>query len=102
MPPALPRNDMRQYDALAGEWWRDGGAFAMLRWIAAARAALIPPTARPGAVLVDLACGGGLLAPYLATLGYRHLGIHRGVSALRLAREHGGQPVRADVAEGPF
>jgi 2-polyprenyl-6-hydroxyphenyl methylase / 3-demethylubiquinone-9 3-methyltransferase len=60
---ALPRNDVRQYDELAGEWWRPNGAFMMLHWIAAARAALIPEATRPGAVLVDLGCGAGLLAP---------------------------------------
>ena len=62
----LPRNDPRQYDELAGEWWRPGGAFAMLHWLAAARAALVPPATGAGAVLVDLGCGAGLLAPHLA------------------------------------
>ena len=71
----LPRNDPRQYDDLAGEWWRPGGAFAMLHWLAEARAALVPPAARPGAVLVDLGCGAGLLAPHVAGKGYRHVGV---------------------------
>lgn len=59
----LPPNDPRQYDDLAGEWWRPDGAFAMLHWLARARAALVPPAARPDAVLVDLGCGAGLMAP---------------------------------------
>src|SRR5690606_20429469 len=59
MSPVLARNDVRQYEALADEWWRPGGAFVMLAWIAKARAALLPPAAEPGAVLVDLGCGGG-------------------------------------------
>ena len=42
-----PRNDPRQYDDLAGEWWRPGGAFEILHWLAEARAALVPP-ATPG------------------------------------------------------
>jgi len=37
------RNDSAQYDALAGEWWRPTGVFAMLHWLAAARARLVPP-----------------------------------------------------------
>ena len=74
MAPVLPRNDLRQYEVLADEWWRPGGAFAMLHWLAAARAALIPPAPRAGAVLVDLGCGAGLLAPHVAPLGYRHVG----------------------------
>jgi 2-polyprenyl-6-hydroxyphenyl methylase/3-demethylubiquinone-9 3-methyltransferase len=97
-----PRNDPGQYDDLAGEWWRPYGAFAMLRWIAAARAALIPPAARPGALLVDLGCGAGLLAPHAARLGYRHVGIDVGSTALLLAREHGVLPVRADVTGVPL
>jgi len=100
--PSLPRNDLRQYDSLADEWWRPDGAFAMLHWIARARARLIPPAARPAAVLVDLGCGAGLLAPHVAPLGYRHVGVDLVTGALRLAAEHGVTPVRADVHMLPF
>jgi 2-polyprenyl-6-hydroxyphenyl methylase/3-demethylubiquinone-9 3-methyltransferase len=102
MPLALPRNDVRQYEVLGAEWWRPGGAFAMLHWIAAARAALIPPARRPGAVLVDLGCGGGLLAPHVRDLGYRHVGLDLVAMSLRTAREHGVAPVQADVHALPF
>jgi 2-polyprenyl-6-hydroxyphenyl methylase/3-demethylubiquinone-9 3-methyltransferase len=78
------------------------GQFAMLHWIAAARAALIPPAGRPGAVLVDLGCGGGLLAPHAARLGYRHVGVDLRESGLRLARDHRVVPVRADVTRLPL
>jgi 2-polyprenyl-6-hydroxyphenyl methylase/3-demethylubiquinone-9 3-methyltransferase len=100
--PARPRNDPGQYDDLADEWWRPDGVFAMLHWIAEARAALIPPAARPGAVLVDLGCGAGLLAPHAARLGYRHVGVDVGRTALALAREHGVLPVRADATRVPL
>lgn len=102
MPLALPRNDVRQYELLGAEWWRPDGVFAMLHWIAAARAALIPPASRPGAVLVDLGCGGGLLAPHVHDLGYRHVGIDLVPMSLRTAREHGVAPVRADVHALPL
>jgi 2-polyprenyl-6-hydroxyphenyl methylase/3-demethylubiquinone-9 3-methyltransferase len=95
----LPRNDPRQYDDLADQWWAPRGGFAMLHWIAAARARRIPPP-RPGAVLVDLACGGGLLAPHAR--GYRHVGLDLSEPGLRLAREHGVLPVRADVLRLPL
>jgi 2-polyprenyl-6-hydroxyphenyl methylase/3-demethylubiquinone-9 3-methyltransferase len=91
------RNDPRQYDELAGEWWRPGGVFRMLHWIAAARARHVPSATRPGAVLVDVACGGGLLAPHVAGLGYRHVGVDVGRAALRIAREHGILPVQGDA-----
>jgi 2-polyprenyl-6-hydroxyphenyl methylase/3-demethylubiquinone-9 3-methyltransferase len=95
----LPRNDPRQYDELADQWWAPRGGFAMLHWIAAARARRIPP-AQPGAVLVDLACGGGVLAPHVS--GYRHVGLDLSEPGLRLARDHGVVPVRADVLRLPL
>jgi 2-polyprenyl-6-hydroxyphenyl methylase / 3-demethylubiquinone-9 3-methyltransferase len=101
MPTATRRrNDLRQYDDLAGQWWAPGGQFAMLHWLAKARAALIPPPRRPGAVLVDLGCGGGLLAPHVS--GYRHVGVDLVGSALEHAAAHGVTPVRADLARLPL
>ncbi|MFV2113448.1 methyltransferase domain-containing protein [Micromonospora sp. LOL_025] len=105
MPDAgrtLPRNDPRQYDDLAGEWWRPDGAFAMLHWLAEARAALVPTAARPGALLVDLGCGAGLLAPHLAGKGYRHVGVDLTRSALEQAAEHGVTVVNGDVTAVPL
>ncbi|MGN9810502.1 methyltransferase domain-containing protein [Micromonospora sp. BQ11] len=98
----LPRNDPRQYDDLAGEWWRPDGAFAMLHWLAEARAALVPPAARPDALLVDLGCGAGLLAPHLAGKGYRHVGVDLTRSALRQAAAHGVTVVNADATAVPL
>ncbi|MBF9132690.1 3-demethylubiquinone-9 3-O-methyltransferase [Plantactinospora sp. S1510] len=98
----LPRNDPRQYDDLADEWWDPDGAFAMLHWLAEARAALVPSATRPGAVLVDLGCGAGLLAPRVAGKGYRHVGVDLVRSALRQAAAHGVQPINADAAAVPL
>jgi 2-polyprenyl-6-hydroxyphenyl methylase/3-demethylubiquinone-9 3-methyltransferase len=95
-----PRNDPRQYDDLAGEWWRPEGEFAALHWLAEARARLIPPPSREGAVLVDLACGGGLMAPHVR--GYRHIGVDLSPSATAIAAAHGVQAVRGDVARLPI
>jgi len=99
---AVVRNDPAQYDELAAEWWRPRGMFAMLHWLAAARAALVPKATRPGAVLVDLGCGGGLMAPHVARLGYRHIGVDLTESALRLATTHGIATIRADVRHVPL
>ncbi len=97
--PVRPRNDPAQYDDLADQWWPSHGAFAALRWLAAARAELIPPAPHRGAVLLDVACGGGLLAPYVT--GYRHIGVDQSPSAVRVAREHGVQAVRGLVTALP-
>lgn len=98
----MRRNDPAQYDQLAGEWWRHDGEFAALHWLAASRAEHVPPAARPGAVLVDLACGGGLMGPHVAELGYRHVGVDIGLRGLELAREHGLLPVRGSVLAVPL
>lgn len=95
-----PRNDLGQYDDLADEWWRTDGAFAALHWLARARGEIVPPPAEPGAMLLDLGCGGGLLAPHVS--GYRHVGVDLSASALEVAAQHGIEPVRSDVADLPF
>ena len=96
------RNDPAQYDDLAGQWWDPRGTFAMLHWLARARAALVPPAARPGAVLVDVGCGAGLLAPHVAGLGYRLVGVDLTRSALVQAAEHGVTAVQGDAAILPL
>jgi 2-polyprenyl-6-hydroxyphenyl methylase/3-demethylubiquinone-9 3-methyltransferase len=97
-----PRNDPAQYDDLADQWWDPRGGFDMLHWLAASRAEHVPPAASPAAVLVDLACGGGLMAPHARRLGYRHVGVDTNLAGLRAAREHGLLPVQASVFAVPL
>ncbi|MCT2583126.1 class I SAM-dependent methyltransferase [Actinophytocola sp. S1-96] len=73
----------------------------MLHWLAAARAELVPPAPRPGAVLLDLGCGAGLLAPHVADKGYRHVGVDLSPETVRLAGAHGVHAVRGDVLSIP-
>jgi 2-polyprenyl-6-hydroxyphenyl methylase/3-demethylubiquinone-9 3-methyltransferase len=96
------RNDPAQYDDLADQWWDPRGTFAMLHWLARARAALVPPAARPGAVLVDMGCGAGLLAPHLAGLGYRLVGVDLTRSALTQAAAHGVTAIQGDATVLPL
>jgi 2-polyprenyl-6-hydroxyphenyl methylase/3-demethylubiquinone-9 3-methyltransferase len=98
----VQRNDPAQYDGLADEWWEGRGGFAALHWLAASRAEHIPPAPGAAAVLVDLACGGGLMAPHVARLGYRHVGVDLGLAGLRVARQHGVAPVRGSVLAVPL
>jgi 2-polyprenyl-6-hydroxyphenyl methylase/3-demethylubiquinone-9 3-methyltransferase len=94
------RNDPAQYDDFAHSWWDLRGPFAMLHWLAAARAQLVPAPRRPGAVLVDVGCGGGLLAPRLS--GYRHVGVDLTHSALIAAGERGVRAVQGDAGALPL
>ena len=100
--PVRLRNDPGQYDDLAASWWDPRGRFAMLHWIAEARSRLVPTATREGSLLLDLACGGGLLAPHLAGKGHCHVGLDLSPTALPLAREHGVTAVRGDVLHLPF
>ena len=107
--PVRARNDPDQYDDLTDEWWRPYGKFAALHWLARARATLIPAPPYPGAVLLDVACGAGLLAPYLdgadgfaALAGWQHVGVDLSRLSLQQARAHGVAPVRADAVRLPF
>jgi 2-polyprenyl-6-hydroxyphenyl methylase / 3-demethylubiquinone-9 3-methyltransferase len=100
--PVRPRNDPRQYDDLAGEWWCPRGEFAMLAWIAAARRPLVPPAAGAAPTLLDVACGGGLLAPVLGDSGYAHIGLDLTASALAQAAAHGVTGVQGEVHRLPF
>jgi 2-polyprenyl-6-hydroxyphenyl methylase/3-demethylubiquinone-9 3-methyltransferase len=101
-PHRLLRNDPRQYDDLAGEWWRPGGDFELLHWLAEARGSLVPPAEHPGAVLVDAGCGGGLLAPHVMRLGYRHVGVDLRRSGLEQTVARGVAPVTGDVTALPL
>ncbi|MFG1605787.1 methyltransferase domain-containing protein [Actinoplanes sp. NPDC049265] len=96
------RNDPGQYDDLVGEWWRPGGTFELLHWLAAARAALVPSASRKRAVLLDAGCGGGLLAPHVARLGYRHVGVDVGRTSLAQSVRRGIRPVGGDVTALPL
>ncbi|NJP69133.1 class I SAM-dependent methyltransferase [Streptomyces spiramenti] len=98
----LRPNDPALYERLADEWWSPRGKFAMLHWLAAARAELVPPATREGAVLVDLGCGGGLMAPHLRGKGYHHVGVDTSPSAVRQAAAHGVHAVRGDVTAVPL
>jgi 2-polyprenyl-6-hydroxyphenyl methylase / 3-demethylubiquinone-9 3-methyltransferase len=99
---AVTRNDIRQYDDLVDAWDDPRGVFAMLHWLAAARASYIPDAPAADAVLLDVACGGGLLAEHVRPKGYRHVGVDLSRSALAVAARKGMSVVRADAGVLPF
>jgi 2-polyprenyl-6-hydroxyphenyl methylase/3-demethylubiquinone-9 3-methyltransferase len=102
--PVRPRNHPAQYEDLVDEWWRPYGRFAGLHSLAQARAGLVPPCPRPGALLLDVGCGAGLLGPVLRRRapGWRHVGVDLSRVSLRLAAQHGTTPVVGDALRLPF
>lgn len=96
------RNDPAQYEDLKNSWWDPKGPFAMLHWIAEARGRRVPKASRPGAILLDIGCGAGLLAPHLAGKGYAHIGVDLSLTALEQGIPHGMIGICADVAAIPL
>ena len=78
-----------EYDTWSSLWWQRRGPLAILHWGARARAEHVPPASRPDAVLLDVACGGGLLHPHIADKGYRHIGVDVSTKSAEVARRHG-------------
>jgi 2-polyprenyl-6-hydroxyphenyl methylase/3-demethylubiquinone-9 3-methyltransferase len=78
-----------EYDTWSSLWWQRRGPLAILHWGARARAEHVPPASRPGAVLLDVACGGGLLHPHIRDKGYRHIGVDVSTKSAEVALRHG-------------
>jgi 2-polyprenyl-6-hydroxyphenyl methylase/3-demethylubiquinone-9 3-methyltransferase len=62
----------------------------------------VPPAERPGAVLIDAGCGGGLLAPHVRRLGYRHIGVDVRRAGLEQSASRGMIPLTGDVTALPL
>jgi 2-polyprenyl-6-hydroxyphenyl methylase/3-demethylubiquinone-9 3-methyltransferase len=95
------------YDEL-GERWHQGDvhAIALLRAETPTRLAYIRETlaregVKPGARILDVGCGGGLIANPLAADGCRVVGVDRSASSLDAARTHvpAGADARYAVAD---
>jgi 2-polyprenyl-6-hydroxyphenyl methylase/3-demethylubiquinone-9 3-methyltransferase len=108
-PPASPDGGARTIDQaevdrfrrLAREWWDASGKFRPLHQIGPVRLGYIrdelvrhfgvlPKALRPleGLTVLDIGCGGGLIAEPLARLGARVTGIDPGAENVAVARAH--------------
>lgn len=59
------------------------------------------PLIRPGAQVLDLACGGGRHMRWMASQGHTPLGVDRSAEALALAQAF-GPTLQADIEGGPW
>jgi 2-polyprenyl-6-hydroxyphenyl methylase/3-demethylubiquinone-9 3-methyltransferase len=81
--------EIAKFDALAHGFWDREGAFKTLHDIDPLRVAYIAERAHlAGAAVVDVGCGGGLLAESLARRGARVTAIDLAESMLQIARLH--------------
>jgi 2-polyprenyl-6-hydroxyphenyl methylase/3-demethylubiquinone-9 3-methyltransferase len=85
----VDRQEIAKFEALAARWWDMDGDFRPLHEINPLRANFIDglsPVA--GRDLVDVGCGGGILAEAMAQRGARVTGIDMGEAPLSVARLH--------------
>jgi len=117
MPPmaeasstTLDRDEVARFAQLADEWWDAKGPFAPLHKINPTRLTYIrdrlcthfgrDPKAPPsltGLSVLDIGCGGGLVAEPLARLGAKVTGIDPGVETIAAAKTH-AQGAGLDIA----
>ena len=94
--------EIDRFAARAESWWDPEGSFRTLHRINPARLGFIrqhltthlgsdPSSLRPfeGLTLLDIGCGGGLVAEPMARLGFTVMGIDAGAEAIDAARAHG-------------
>lgn len=106
------KNDLAQYDLHADEWWDSRSRyFRSLRLVKAFHLELLrEECARglAGLTVVDLGCGGGLLALPLAELGARVIGLDLAPGGLAAARDEARRRratcrfLRADLCRVPL
>ena len=81
--------EIARFDAAASRWWDPDGEFGALHRINPLRADYIADrVALDDAKLIDIGCGGGLLAEAMATRGARVTAIDMSRTAIEVAKLH--------------
>ena len=96
--------EIGHFDALARQWWDEDGDFRALHRINPARIQFIRDQIQAhfgieagaraplkGLSILDIGCGGGLIAEPMARLGAEVTAIDVGADAIEAARLHAGQ-----------
>jgi len=109
----LDPEEIDRFARLASEWWDPAGKFRALHRIGPARLTFLrdemlrhfglSPGLRPlqGLCVLDIGCGGGLIAEPLARLGAAVTGLDPAVETIEAARRHAvGQELSVDYRAG--
>ena len=85
----IDAREIARFNLAAPNWWDRQGEFKALHRINPVRLAFVCGRAEPaGCHVLDVGCGGGLMAEGLAAAGARVTGIDMSADALEVARSH--------------
>ena len=88
----LDPGEVDRFERLAAQWWDPEGDFRPLHDINPARLEFIDERAAlHGRAVLDVGCGGGLLAEAMEGRGARITGIDAGETAIEVALRHAGE-----------
>ena len=86
----VDHTEVDKFDALASRWWDPGGELKSLHDINPLRLGYIESRSPlAGKQVIDVGCGGGILAESMALQGATVTGIDAGTAPLEAARLHG-------------
>lgn len=84
--------ELKKFDALAAQWWDENGPCKPLHQINPLRIGYIAQhTPLAGKTVLDVGCGGGILAEAMAVDGARVTGIDLSSAAIQVAQLHARQ-----------
>ena len=90
--PNLDPGELGRFERMAARWWDPKGDFRPLHDINPARLDFIDERAAlHGRAVLDIGCGGGLLAEAMAGRGARVTGIDAGETAIEVAVRHAAE-----------
>lgn len=88
-PLNIDDKELDKFDALASDWWDPNGRLRTLHHINPVRLRYIDQSASlTDKMVLDLGCGGGLLAEAMAKKGSRVTGLDASPSAIAIAESH--------------
>ena len=94
----LDHDEVKKFDELAAKWWDPDGEFKPLHQINPLRVGFINERANlEGIKVLDVGCGGGILAEALSKLGAQVTGIDASEQTIGVAQNH-SNAVGSDVS----
>ena len=94
----LDHDEVKKFDDLAAKWWDPDGEFKPLHQINPLRVGFINERANlEGIKVLDVGCGGGILAEALSKLGAKVTGIDASEQTIGVAQNH-SNAVGSDVS----